>query len=162
MKIAIGGDHAGFTLKNPIIELLRSWGHDVTDHGSYTPDPVDFPDIAQVVCKQVLDRQVDRGIMVCGTGVGAAIASNKIPGIRAAVCHDIYSAHQCVEHDDVNVLCLGAQIIGDKLAADILRAYLDAEFSTEPQFRRRVQKLADLERKSAAMVLNETTDAESE
>lgn len=154
LKIAIGGDHAGFILKTPIIELLSGWGYAVTDHGSYTPDPVDFPDIAQVVCQQVLMGQADRGIMVCGTGVGAAIASNKIPGIRAAVGHDIYSAHQCVEHDDVNVLCLGAQIIGDKLAAEILQAYLKAEFSTEPQFRRRVQKLAELERQAAELFSN--------
>lgn len=153
MKIAIGGDHAGFVLKNPIIQLLQGWGYEVTDHGSYTPDPVDFPDIAQVICQHILTGQADRGVMVCGTGVGAAIACNKIPGIRAAVCHDIYSAHQCVEHDDVNVVCLGAQIIGDKLTAEILRAYLNAEFSTEPHFRRRVQKLAELERQAAASLL---------
>jgi ribose 5-phosphate isomerase B len=154
MKIAIGGDHAGFHLKGPIIDLLRSWGHDVTDHGSFTPEPVDFPDIAQVVCDQVRQGQAERGVMVCGTGVGAAIASNKIPGIRAAVAHDVYSAHQCVEHDDVNILCLGAQIIGDKLAAEILRAFLAAQFSTEPQFRRRVQKLADMERRAADELRN--------
>jgi ribose 5-phosphate isomerase B len=153
MKIAIGGDHAGFHLKGPIIELLRSWGHDVTDHGSYTPDPVDFPDIAQALCADLLAGGAERGVMVCGTGVGAAIASNKVPGIRAAVCHDVYSAHQCVEHDNVNVLCLGAQIVGDKLAADLLRAYLSAEFSTEEHFRRRVRKLSDLERQSAERLL---------
>jgi ribose 5-phosphate isomerase B len=157
MKIAIGGDHAGFPLKSPIIELLRQWDHDITDHGSYTPEPVDFPDIARKVCAQVLAGEAERGIMVCGTGVGAAIASNKIPGIRAAVGHDVYSAHQCVEHDDVNILCLGAQIIGDKLAAEVLRAFLSAEFSTEPQFRRRVAKLAELERQAAAKLSESST-----
>ena len=158
LKLAIGGDHAGFALKNPIVELLRGWGYEVTDHGSYTPEPVDFPDIAQVICQHILTKRADRGIMVCGTGVGAAIACNKVPGIRAAVCHDIYSAHQCVEHDDVNVLCLGAQIVGDKLASELLRAYLNAEFSTEEHFRRRVQKLSELERQGAAM-LTKAADA---
>jgi ribose 5-phosphate isomerase B len=158
MRIAVGGDHAGFPLKGPVIELLRAWGHDVTDHGTFTPDPVDFPDIAQAVCQQILDGAADRGVMVCGTGMGAAIASNKIPGIRAAVCHDVYSAHQCVEHDNVNVICLGAQIIGDKLAEELLRAYLNAEFSTEVHFRRRVQKLADIERRAAEMLMKQMSD----
>ncbi len=149
MKIAIGGDHAGFPLKGPVIELLRAAGHDVQDFGSYAPEPVDFPDIAAKVCDAVRHGAAERGIMVCGTGVGASIAANKIPGIRATVCHDVYSAHQCVEHDDVNVLCVGAQIVGIKLVEEILRAYLAAQFSTEPDFRRRVAKLADLERKAA-------------
>ncbi len=149
MKIAIGGDHAGFPLKGPVVEQLRSWGHEVTDHGTHTPDPVDFPDIAQKVCDAVRRGQADRGIMVCGTGVGAAIAANKIPGIRAALCHDVYSAHQCVEHDDVNVMCLGAQIVGDALAYELIRAFLDARFSTEEHFRRRVRKLAEMEERFA-------------
>lgn len=160
MKIAVGGDHAGFALKSPIIELLRTWGYEVTDCGTYTPDPVDFPDIAQQVCQQILTENADRGVMVCGTGVGAAIAANKVPGIRAAVCHDVYSAHQCVEHDNVNVICLGAQIIGNKLAEEILRAFLNAEFRTEPQFRRRVQKLADLERQAAKALLKDKSSAD--
>jgi ribose 5-phosphate isomerase B len=162
MKLAVGGDHAGFPLKGPIIERLKSWGYGVTDHGTYTPDPVDFPDIAQKVCQQILDGEADRGIMVCGTGMGAAIAANKIPGIRAAVCHDVYSAHQCVEHDNVNVLCLGAQIVGDKLAEELLRAYLNAEFSTEVHFRRRVQKLADLERQAAVRLLMQNPELGSQ
>lgn len=145
MKIAIGGDHAGFPLKGPVVELLREQGHDVQDFGSYTPEPVDFPDIARLVCQAVRNGAAERGIMVCGTGVGACIAANKIPGIRAALCHDTYSAHQCVEHDDVNVLCVGAQIIGIKLVGEILNAFLAAEFSTAEEFRRRVQKLAELE-----------------
>lgn len=145
MNIAIGGDHAGFPLKAPVIELLRAEGHEVHDFGSYTPEPVDFPDIARLVCAAVRSGTAARGVMVCGTGVGACIAANKMAGIRAALCHDTYSAHQCVEHDDVNVLCIGAQIVGIKLADEILRAFLKAEFSTAEEFRRRVRKLADLE-----------------
>ena len=154
MKIAIGGDHAGFPLKGPIIELLRAAGHAVHDYGSYTPDPVDFPDIAQAVCAAVRQGDAERGIMVCGTGVGACIAANKIPGMRASVCHDTYSAHQCVEHDDVNIVCIGAQIIGVKLAEEILRTFIAAQFSTDADFRRRVAKLSELERKAARELAN--------
>jgi ribose 5-phosphate isomerase B len=146
MKLVVGGDHAGFPLKGAVIEMLRAAGYSVEDLGSHTPDPVDFPDIAQAVCAAVRRGDAERGIMVCGTGVGACIAANKVPGIRAAVAHDVYSAHQCVEHDDVNVLCIGAQIVGIKLTEEILRAFLSATFSTEPQFRRRVAKLAEMER----------------
>lgn len=153
MKIAIGGDHAGFPLKGPVIELLKAGGHDVTDHGTHSTEPVDFPDIAQLVCDQVRTGGAERGILVCGTGVGAAIAGNKVPGIRATVCHDVYSAHQCVEHDDVNLLCIGAQIVGVKLAAEIIETFLKAEFSSEPQFRRRVQKLHEMERKAAEEIV---------
>jgi ribose 5-phosphate isomerase B len=149
LALAVGGDHAGFPLKGPLIDFLRSQGHTVEDCGSYDPAPVDFPDIARAVCDLVRTRRADRGILVCGTGVGACIAANKIPGIRASLCHDVYSAHQCVEHDDVNVVCIGAQIIGEKLAADCLKAFLNAQFSTEEQFRRRVAKLGDLERQAA-------------
>ena len=149
MRLAIGGDHAGFTLKGPVTDYLRALGHDVEDFGTHSSEPVDFPDIAQAVCAAVRQGRVDRGIMVCGTGVGACIAANKIPGIRAAVCHDTYCAHQCVEHDDVNVLCIGAQIAGIELVKEILRVFLAAKFSTEVHFRRRVAKLADLERQAA-------------
>jgi ribose 5-phosphate isomerase B len=124
---------------------LRSWGHEVTDVGTDSTEPVDFPDIAELVCEAVRKGDAERGIMVCGTGVGAAIAANKFRGIRAALCHDVYSAHQSVEHDDVNVLCIGAQIVGDKLAFDLVRAYLEAEHSPDEEFRRRVAKLAELE-----------------
>ena len=109
--------------------------------GSFTPDPVDFPDIALLLADEIKTGRAERGIMVCGTGVGAAIACNKIQGIRAALCHDTYSAHQCVEHDNVNVLCIGAQIIGPSVAEEILTNFLNAKFSTEEQFRRRVRKL---------------------
>jgi ribose 5-phosphate isomerase B len=145
MRLVVGGDHAGFPLKGPVVETLRSWGHDVTDVGTDSTDPVDFPDIAELVCETVRKGDAERGIMVCGTGVGAAIAANKFRGIRAALCHDVYSAHQSVEHDDVNVLCIGAQIVGDKLAFDLLRAFLEAEHSPNEEFRRRVAKLAELE-----------------
>jgi ribose 5-phosphate isomerase B len=146
MKLAVGGDHAGFPLKGPLVAFLRAQGHEVEDLGTHTPDPVDFPDIARRVCAAVRDGAADRGIMVCGTGVGACIAANKIAGIRAALCHDTYSAHQCVEHDDVNVLCIGGWIVGIKVAEEIVTAFLQAEFSTDEDFRRRVRKLAELER----------------
>ena len=141
MKLVIGSDHAGFPLKGPLIRLLQSWNHDIKDVGSFTPDPVDFPDIALLLAAEIKGGRAERGIMVCGTGVGAAIACNKIQGIRAALCHDTYSAHQCVEHDNVNVICIGAQIIGPSIAEEILKNFLNAQFSTEEQFRRRVRKL---------------------
>lgn len=147
MRLAIGGDHAGFSLKGQVAEKLRSWGHEVTDVGTHSAEPVDFPDIAAVLCDEVRTGKSERGIMVCGTGVGAAIAANKFPGIRAAVCHDVYSARQSVEHDDVNVMCLGAWIVGEMLAYDLLRAYLDARHSTSDEFRRRVAKLAEIEKR---------------
>ncbi|HUC94187.1 MAG TPA: ribose 5-phosphate isomerase B [Paenibacillus sp.] len=146
MIIALGNDHAGFPLKGQVVDALNSLGVQIIDHGSYDEHPVDFPDIARLVCRSVLEGKADRGIMVCGTGVGASIAANKIPGIRASVCHDIYSARQCVEHDDVNVMCLGAQIIGGTVAKAYIEAFLEARFSTEEHFRRRVAKLAEMER----------------
>ncbi|MHB0870702.1 MAG: ribose 5-phosphate isomerase B [Chloroflexota bacterium] len=147
MRLVVGGDHAGFALKGPVVNVLRSWGHEVNDVGTHTPDRVDFPDIARQLCEAVLSGAAERGIMVCGTGVGASIACNKVPGIRAAVGHDVYTAHQCVEHDDVQVLCLGAQIIGERLAFDVLQVFLDARFSGEEHFARRIAKLAQLERR---------------
>jgi len=145
MKLAIGCDHAGFPLKGPLIKLLRSWNHSVKDFGSFTPEPVDFPDIAKLLTDEIKSGRAERGIMVCGTGVGASIACNKTHGIRAALCHDTYSAHQCVEHDNVNVLCIGAQNIGPSLAEEILTAFLNAKFSTAEEFRRRVRKLDALD-----------------
>jgi ribose 5-phosphate isomerase B len=149
MRIIVGADHAGFGLKGPVVEALRAWGHDVEDVGTYGGEPVDFPDVARNVCDPVRTGQADRGIMVCGTGIGACMAANKLPGIRAALCHDVYSAHQCVEHDDANILCLGAQIVGDQLAFDLLKTYLAARFSGEAHFARRVEKLAQMERDAA-------------
>jgi ribose 5-phosphate isomerase B len=147
MRIVIGSDHAGFPLKGTIIDHVKSLGHEVQDVGSYDPAPVDFPDIARRVTDLISAGEADRGLLVCGTGVGASIAANKVRGIRAAVCHDVHSAHQSVEHDDVNVMCLGAQIVGPWLAKDLVAAYLSAEFSTDEDFRRRVRKLAEMDEK---------------
>ena len=147
-RLVIGCDHAGFPLKGPLVKTLESWGHTVKDIGTYSADPVDFPDIAQKLSQEVTSGRSQRGIMVCGTGVGATIAVNKIRGMRAALCHDTYCAHQCVEHDDVNVLCMGAWIIGPKLAEEVLHAYLNARFASEdPDLKRRVQKLQQMEKK---------------
>lgn len=149
MKIVIGSDHAGFPMKAAILAVLKDGGHDVDDVGSYDPDPVDFPDIARLVCEKVRGGEAERGLLICGTGVGASIAANKIRGIRAAVCHDVHSAHQSVEHDDVNVMCIGAQIVGPWLARDLVESYLAATFDRDDaDFVRRVEKLAGLENAS--------------
>ncbi|MDF1608415.1 ribose 5-phosphate isomerase B [Hoeflea sp. YIM 152468] len=141
MRIVVGSDHAGFPMKAHVVETIKALGHEVIDVGSFDDQPVDFPDIAKLVTGALSDGTADRGLMVCGTGVGASIAANKVKGIRAAVCHDVHSAHQAVEHDDVNVMCIGAQIVGSWLASDLIKAYLEAEFSTSEEFRRRVDKL---------------------
>ncbi len=145
MRIVIGSDHAGWLLKNSVVAFVQAQGHEVTDVGSFNDEPVDFPDIAKALTGEIKSGAADRGIMVCGTGVGASIAANKVRGIRAAVCHDVHSAHQCVEHDDVNVMCIGAQIVGPWLANDLVAAYLDAEFSTDEDCRRRVEKLHEMD-----------------
>ncbi|HYG86696.1 MAG TPA: ribose 5-phosphate isomerase B [Azospirillum sp.] len=145
MRIVIGSDHAGWVLKPKVVEHLKAKGHDVIDVGSYDEKPVDFPDIARALAEKITSGAAERGLMVCGTGVGASIAANKMKGIRAAVCHDAHSAHQSVEHDDVNVCCIGAQIVGAWLALDLIDAYLAAEFSTDADFRRRVAKLHAME-----------------
>ena len=149
MKIAVGGDHAGFPMKAPVVEFLRSLGHEVTDHGTHSEDPVDFPDIAEKVTAAILSGEADRGVLVCGTGVGAAIAGNKVPGIRAALAHDTHCAHQGVEHDDMNVLVLGARVIGRELALELVRAFLEARFTAEERHRRRLEKVKALEARSA-------------
>ena len=156
MRIALGCDHAGFGLKGQVMALIRALGHEVEDCGCYTAEAVDFPDIAQAVCQRVRREQAERAVLVCGTGVGACIAANKVPGIRSAVCHDVHSAHQAVEHDDVNVMCLGAQIVGAWLAGDLLAAFLGAHFSTEETFHRRVAKLREMELAAARELLRET------
>lgn len=145
MQIVIGSDHAGYHLKENVAGFLRELGHDLVDIGSFDPDPVDFPDIASSLCQKVRSGEAERGLLICGTGVGAVIAANKIKGIRAAVCHDVHSAHQAVEHDDVNVMCIGAQIVGAWLARDLVQSFLDARFVQDPDFIRRVEKLAQLE-----------------
>jgi ribose 5-phosphate isomerase B len=146
MRIVIGSDHAGWPLKQTVVDHIRSLGHEVLDVGSFDGRPVDFPDIARALAQKVTSGACERGIMVCGTGVGAAIAANKMHGIRAAVCHDVHSAHQSVEHDDVNVMCIGAQIVGAWLAKDLVGAYLAARFSTDEDVRRRVAKLEAMDK----------------
>ncbi|NYT35400.1 ribose 5-phosphate isomerase B [Allopusillimonas soli] len=145
MRIVIGSDHAGWPMKASIVQCVRALGHEVVDVGCHNESPVDFPDIARTLTGAITSGDADRGIMVCGTGVGACIAANKVSGIRAAVCHDVHSAHQCIEHDDVNVICIGAQIVGPWLANDLVTAYLNAHFSTDADFLRRVEKLRQMD-----------------
>ena len=145
MKIVIGADHAGFELKNAMGDLLRALGHAVLDIGAFNTNPSDYPDFAEAVGRAVLDGRAERGVLICGSGVGASVAANKLVGIRAAVCHDSYSAHQGVEHDNMNVLVLGSRIIGVKLAEDLVKAFLGAQFTNEERHRRRLAKIAALE-----------------
>jgi ribose 5-phosphate isomerase B len=145
MKLVIGSDHAGWALKGGIVAHIKSLGHEVIDVGSHDPNPVDFPDIAKALTAKVLSGECQRGIMVCGTGVGASIAANKVRGIRAAVCHDVHSAHQSVEHDDVNVMCIGAQIVGPWLANDLVASFLTAKFADDEDCHRRVAKLHEMD-----------------
>ncbi len=146
MKIAVGADHGGLPLKAEIVKLLQQEGYETVDVGAHTLDPQDdYPDYAIAVGKAVQAGQAERGIMICGSGVGAAIAANKLKGIRAGVCHDTYSAHQGVEHDDMNVLCLGARIVGVEVARELVRAYVGARFSTDERFSRRLAKVVALE-----------------
>src|SRR5882672_1630496 len=147
MKVAIGADHAGFELKNKVANYLRGVNHDVLDLGTNSPDPVDYPDYAESVGLAIKLGRAERGILICGSGVGVSVAANKLVGIRAAVCHDSYSAHQGVEHDDMNVLVLGSRIIGVKLAEDLVKAFLGAQFTNEERHKRRLAKIAVLEQK---------------
>jgi RpiB/LacA/LacB family sugar-phosphate isomerase len=145
MRLAIGADHAGFQLKQQLIESLRDWGHEVLDLGTYDQQPADYPDLAEAVGQCVLDSRAQRGIVVCGSGVGASIAANKLPGIRAGLCHDLYSAHQGVEHDDMNVLVLGARVIDADTARELVQQFLQATFSGEERHVRRLTKVRALE-----------------
>jgi RpiB/LacA/LacB family sugar-phosphate isomerase len=147
MKIVVGSDHAGFELKQNLEPYLRDLGHEVIDVGTESAASVDYPDYAQAVAEAVRDGQAERGILLCGSGVGASVAANKIPGIRAGLCHDTYSAHQGVEHDDMNVLVLGARVIGQELAHELVRAFLGAKFTGEERHRRRLEKVQMLERR---------------
>src|SRR5215470_15129665 len=149
MQIVLGSDHAGFELKKILNDHLQANGHLVLDVGTYSTAPVDYPDYAEAVAKSVLHGQCDRGILICGSGVGASVAANKIPGIRAGLCHDCYSAHQCVEHDDVNVLVLGARIIGVELAKDLCTTFLNARFTGEERHQRRLAKTLSIEQRYA-------------
>ncbi len=148
MKVAVAADHAGSPLLTPVLEEVRRLGHlafDLGTHDAVTPD--DYPDRAADLTAALMEGRADRGILICGSGVGASVAANKVRGIRAAVCHDTYSAHQGVEHDEMNVLCLGSRVIGEALALELVRAFLGAEFSGEQRHRRRVAKIAAMESK---------------
>ncbi len=145
MRIALGSDHAGYELKEHLSAWLAESGHAVYDLGTHSPEPVDYPDYAAAVAQAVLDGRADRGIIICGSGAGAAIAANKLRGIRAAVAHDVYTAHQMVEHDDVNVLALGSRVIGVALAEDLVSTFLEAKFTREDRHLRRLEKIRALE-----------------
>lgn len=145
MKIAISSDHAGYLLKNFLLKELNTRKFSVTDLGTNSLDPVDYPDFSAKVAHAVVTSSHTRGIMICGSGVGASIAANKIVGCRAAICHDTYSAHQGVEHDDMNVLVLGARIIGEALALEICLSFLGAQFSNEERHQRRLKKIMAME-----------------
>src|SRR5205807_7260742 len=147
MKIVIGSDHAGFALKNAMGDVLRGLGNAVLDVGAFNENPSDYPDFAEAVGRAVLDGRAERGVLICGSGVGASVAANKLLGIRAAVCHDTYSAHQGVEHDDNNVLVLGSRVVGVKLAEDLVKAFLGAKFTHEERHVRRLGKVKALEEK---------------
>jgi len=145
MRIVVGSDHAGYILKQEVGEALRQAGHDVLDVGTHSTAPVDYPDSAEAVGRAVMDGRTERGVLICGSGVGASVAASKLPGIRAAVCHDTYSAHQGVEHDDMNVLVLGGRIIGPALALELVRAFVAARFTGEERHVRRLEKVKALE-----------------
>jgi ribose 5-phosphate isomerase B len=145
LRIAIGCDHAGFAMKKEVAALVRESGHAIEDVGAFDALPSDYPDFARLVAHAVTSGACERGILVCGSGVGASVAANKVPGIRAALCHDTFSARQGVEDDDMNVLCLGARIIGPSLAQEVLRAFLGARFSGEERHVRRVGKIKAIE-----------------
>jgi ribose 5-phosphate isomerase B len=148
MRVAISCDHAGFLLKEEIISAVRTAGHEVLDLGTHSSEAVDYPDFTRKACRAVLDGEVQRAIVICGSGVGASIAANKFKGIYAGLCHDTYSAHQGVEHDNMNVLCLGSRIIGAELAKEIVRAFLSASFSGEERHARRFGKVQAIEREN--------------
>ena len=150
MRIALGCDHAGFPLKQRVASLVQSAGHEVIDCGTDSNCAVDYPDYARKVGETIIAGRADRGILVCGSGVGVSVAANKIPGIRAAICHDSYSAHQGVEHDSMNVLCIGARIVGEEVATELIQAFLKAQFTNEERHVRRLNKLLDIERDALA------------
>jgi ribose 5-phosphate isomerase B len=146
VRVAVAFDHRGVKLRTCIADAIRASGHEVVDLGVETPEPpVDYPDVARKLGDAVLAGEAERGVLVCGSGVGASVAANKLRGLRAAICHDVYSAHQGVEHDDMNVLCLGSEVVGPSLAADLVTAFLRAEFNGGERYRRRLEKIEDME-----------------
>jgi ribose 5-phosphate isomerase B len=148
MKFVIASDHAGFDYKTILLKDILEKGYDITDLGTCNTDPTDYPDHAADVANAILNKEAERGIIICGSGVGVSIAANKFKGIRAGVCHDTYSAHQCVEHDDANVLCIGERVIGIELAREIVFAFLNATFSSAPRHVKRLEKIIAIENKN--------------
>ena len=146
MIVAVGADHGGFILKTYIVEFLKILGHEVHDLGAFSEKPSDYPDFARTVSQEILSKRADRGVLICGSGVGICIAANKFPGIRAATCHDTFSAHQGIEDDNINVLCLGARVIGIELAKDIVKTWISSSFSKAERHRRRLKKVQEIER----------------
>jgi len=155
MKIAVASDHGGFHLKRVIVEFLEKLEHEAIDLGTHDEEPVDYPDYARLVSQEILHQRAERGILICGSGVGACVTANKFPGIRAAICHDTFSAHQGVEDDDLNVLCLGARVVGPELAKDIVRVWISASFSGAERHRRRLGKVMQIERECFKEVKDE-------
>ena len=155
MKVAVGCDHAGFPLKQEVLEILSKLGHAADDFGTFSTAPADYPDYARKVAEAVISGACDRGVVVCGSGVGASVAASKVPGVRAALCHDTFSARQGVEDDDMNVVCLGARVIGPMLAAEVLRAFLSATFSGAERHVRRVAKIRKIEEDARAGVFDQ-------
>jgi RpiB/LacA/LacB family sugar-phosphate isomerase len=151
MRLALGSDHAGFELKQSLLRDLSARGHEVQDLGAHSTEPVDYPDFALAVGLAVREGRAERGILVCGSGVGASVAANKLPGVRAGLCHDTYSAHQGVEHDDVNVLVMGSRVIGAALAREIAEAFLGARFTGEERHRRRLAKVRAIEERARTL-----------
>src|ERR1041385_8840525 len=147
MRVAFGADHAGFLLKQELIPCVKGLGHEVLDLGTISPDPVDYPDYAEAVGRAVVEGRAERAILICGSGVGASVAANKIPGVRAGLCHDSYSAHQGVEHDDMNVLVLGSRVIGTELSKDLCITFINARFTGEERHRRRLEKIHSIEQR---------------
>ncbi len=145
MRIVVGADHRGFQMKNAIADFLRAEGHDVTDVGTNSAEPVDYPDIAVALVAEIQSGKAERGVFVCGSGVGACVAANKLSGIRAAITHDTYSAHQGVEHDDMNVICLGSHVIGSDVALEVTKAFVGASFDAQERFVRRLDKVRAIE-----------------
>ena len=150
MRIAVAADHAGLERKNDVAAALREDGHEVLDLGTFGTKPVDYPDVAELLGRTVVEGGAERGVLICGSGVGASVAANKIPGVRAGLCHDSYSAHQGVEHDDMNVLVLGGRVIGNELAKELARIFIAARFSGEERHVRRLAKVRALEARVAA------------
>ena len=145
LRYAVGGDHAGFELKKEVVRLLGQMGLPLHDCGTFSCEPSDFPDFAEAVAGRIIAGESDRGILVCGSGVGVSVAANKFPGIRASLCHDTYSARQGVEHDDMNVLCIGARVIGPEVAFEIVRAFTSAKYAPQERHAKRLQKILDIE-----------------